>query len=62
MSDDTLLDLDNVLLTPHIAGASVNVIDHYSHTLVTALRALHGHGDMRTVAVANPETLAGWRP
>jgi D-3-phosphoglycerate dehydrogenase len=61
-TDDPLLDLGNVLLTPHIAGASLNVIDHYSQSLVTALRALHGHGDMRDVAVANPETLAGWRP
>jgi D-3-phosphoglycerate dehydrogenase / 2-oxoglutarate reductase len=60
--DDPLLALDNVLLTPHIAGASLNVIDHYSHSLVTALRALHGQGDMREVSVANPETLGRWTP
>jgi D-3-phosphoglycerate dehydrogenase len=60
--DDPLLALENVLLTPHIAGASLNVIDHYSLSLVSALRALHGRGDMRDVSVANPETLAGWSP
>ena len=60
--DDPLLELDNVLLTPHIAGASLNVVDHYSLSLIAALRALHGHGDMRDVAVANPETLTGWAP
>ena len=59
---DPLLALDNVLLTPHIAGASMNVVDHYSASLVNALRALHGHGDIRDVSVANPETLAGWKP
>ena len=58
--DDPLLELENVLLTPHIAGASLNVIDHYSQSLVTALRALHAHGDMRGVPVANPEALAHW--
>jgi D-3-phosphoglycerate dehydrogenase len=61
-ADDPLLSLDNVLLTPHIAGASMNVVDHYSLSLVNALRALHGHGDLRDVSVANPETLAGWTP
>ncbi len=60
--DDPLLDLDSVLLTPHIAGASLNVIDHYSHSLVTSLRALHGRGDMRDAVIANPEALADWRP
>lgn len=60
--DDPLLDLDNVLLTPHIAGASLNVIDHYSDSLVTSMRALHGRGDMRNAAIANPEVLADWHP
>ena len=60
--DDPLLDLDNVLLTPHIAGASLHVIDHYSDSLVRTLRALHGLGDVSDAAVANPETLAGWTP
>ena len=58
--DDPLLQLDNVLLTPHIAGASMNVIDHYSESLVTALRALHAQGDPRAVAAANPELLPAW--
>ena len=57
---DPLLALDNVLLTPHIAGASQNVIDHYSRLLVAGLRALGGRGDTRDLAVANPETLTGW--
>jgi D-3-phosphoglycerate dehydrogenase len=60
--DDPLLELENVLLTPHIAGASLNVIDHYSQSLITALRALHAQGDMRSVPVANPEALARWSP
>jgi D-3-phosphoglycerate dehydrogenase len=59
---DPLLGLDNVVLTPHIAGASLNVIDHYSASIVHTLQALHGLGDMRGAAVANPETLAGWTP
>jgi phosphoglycerate dehydrogenase-like enzyme len=49
-----------VLLTPHIAGASLNVIDHYSRLVVTALRALDGQGELSDTAIANPETLAGW--
>jgi D-3-phosphoglycerate dehydrogenase len=60
--DDPLLACGNVLLTPHIAGASLNVVDHYSASLVRTLRALHGSGDMSDAAVANPETLAGWAP
>jgi D-3-phosphoglycerate dehydrogenase / 2-oxoglutarate reductase len=62
LPDDPLLALDNVLVTPHIAGASLNVIDHYSLSLVTALRALHGTGDLRAISVANPATLAVWTP
>ena len=60
--DDPLLELDNALLTPHIAGASLNVIDHYSASLATALEALHGRGDRSDIPVANPETLTGWNP
>ena len=60
--DDPLLELDTALLTPHIAGASLNVVDHYSASLVAALEALHGRGDRSAVPVANPETLAGWNP
>lgn len=63
-SGDPLLGLDNVVLTPHIAGASLNVIDHYSASIVHTLQVLHGHGhgDVRGAAFANPETLAGWTP
>jgi D-3-phosphoglycerate dehydrogenase / 2-oxoglutarate reductase len=57
---DPLLALDNVLLTPHIAGASSNVIDHYSRTIVDALRALQRGDDTSTLAVANREVLARW--
>jgi D-3-phosphoglycerate dehydrogenase len=58
--DDPLLSLDNVLLTPHIAGASSNVIDHYSRMIVDALRVLQRGGDTSTVAIANREVLARW--
>jgi D-3-phosphoglycerate dehydrogenase len=60
LPDDPLLSLDNVLLTPHIAGASSNVIDHYSRTLVDALRALQRGDDTSTLAIANREVLASW--
>jgi D-3-phosphoglycerate dehydrogenase len=55
--DDPLLALDNVLLTPHIAGASSNVIDHYSQTIVDALRVLQHGDDTSALAVANREVL-----
>jgi D-3-phosphoglycerate dehydrogenase len=58
--DDPLLSLDNVLLTPHIAGASSNVIDHYSRTIADALRVLQRGGDTSAVAIANREVLARW--
>jgi D-3-phosphoglycerate dehydrogenase len=58
--DDPLLQLDNVLLTPHIAGASTNVIDHYSRTIVDALRVLQRGDDPSDLAVANREVLARW--
>ena len=54
---DPLLALDNVLLTPHIAGASSNVIDHYSRTIVAALRALQRGDDTSALAIANREVL-----
>jgi phosphoglycerate dehydrogenase-like enzyme len=56
-TDDPLLALDNVLLTPHIAGASTNVIDHYSRTIVDALRVLERGDDTSTLAVANRDVL-----
>ena len=57
---DPLLGLDNVVLTPHIAGASTNVIDHYSSTIVDTLRALQRGEDPSNLAVANREVLVRW--
>jgi D-3-phosphoglycerate dehydrogenase len=57
---DPLLGLDNVVLTPHIAGASTNVIDHYSSTIVDTLRALQRGDDGSNLAVANREVLVRW--
>ena len=57
---DPLLGLDNVVLTPHIAGASTNVIDHYSSTIVDTLRALQRGDDPSNLAVANREVLVRW--
>ena len=51
--DDPLLDLDTVVVTPHIAGAS-NVLTHHHSRLVTedVLRFVRGE---RPQVVANPE-------
>ena len=57
---DPLLGLDNVVLTPHIAGASTNVIDHYSSTIVDTLRVLQRGEDPSNLAVANREVLVRW--
>lgn len=57
---DPLLALDSVVLTPHIAGASTNVIDHYSSTIVDTLRALQRGDDASNLAVANREVLVRW--
>ena len=53
--DDPLLDLDSVVLTPHIAGAS-NVLTRHHSRLVTedVLRFMRGD---RPQVVANPEVL-----
>jgi phosphoglycerate dehydrogenase-like enzyme len=52
-SDDPLLDLDTVVLTPHIAGASTRLTHHHSR-LVTedVLRFARGE---RPQVIANPE-------
>ncbi len=49
-----------MVLTPHIAGASTNVIDHYSSTIVDTLRALQRGDDPSNLAVANREVLVRW--
>jgi D-3-phosphoglycerate dehydrogenase len=46
------LKLSNVTLTPHIAGASVNVVDHQSEILLYSLRALAA-GDSAKAFVRN---------
>jgi D-3-phosphoglycerate dehydrogenase len=55
-SDNPLLDFANVTLTPHIGGASANVIDRQSELLLTSLRALAA-GDPSGAFIRNPEVL-----
>jgi D-3-phosphoglycerate dehydrogenase len=56
-SDDELFSLDNVVLTPHIAGAGLEVIYRHSNMLVDDfLRLMEGKMPR---AVYNPETLKG---
>ncbi len=57
-SRNPLLDLPNVTLTPHIGGASANVVEHQSELLLHSLRALatrDGNGGF----VRNPDALDG---
>jgi phosphoglycerate dehydrogenase-like enzyme len=56
-SSSPLLDLPNVTLTPHIAGASANVVEHHSEILLAGLRAL-ATGNPDAASLANPEVLA----
>jgi phosphoglycerate dehydrogenase-like enzyme len=52
-----LLDLPNVTLTPHLGGASTNIVEHQSRILLEGLRALlAGH----EAPVENPEVLERW--
>lgn len=55
-SDHELFTLDNVTLTPHIAGASDDVVGEHSRLAALALTAWHG-GD-QIPAVANRKELA----
>jgi D-3-phosphoglycerate dehydrogenase len=51
--DSPLLELDNVVLSPHLAGASLDVPRHHSRMVVDdVLRALRGE---RPVHLANPD-------
>jgi D-3-phosphoglycerate dehydrogenase len=51
--DSPLLDLDNVVLSPHLAGASVDVPRHHSRMVVDdVLRVLRGE---QPVHLANPD-------
>lgn len=57
-ADDPLLDLPNVTLTPHLAGASTNVVDHQSAIFLDGLRALaSGPDTARRRAISNPDVL-----
>jgi D-3-phosphoglycerate dehydrogenase / 2-oxoglutarate reductase len=52
-SDDPLLDLDTVVLTPHIAGASTKLTHHHSRKVTEdVLRFARGE---RPQVIANPE-------
>lgn len=57
--DSPLLTLDNVTLTPHLAGASTDVVVHQSEIIVANIKALL-HGDREHVAVKNPTALEAW--
>jgi len=57
-SSSELLELPNVTLTPHLAGASTNVVEHQSALLVEGLTALaEGSDALRRRTVKNPEVL-----
>lgn len=56
---DPLLELSNVTLTPHIGGASANVVEHHSEILLGGLRALAA-GRIEDANVRNPGALAHW--
>ena len=55
--DDPLLDLDNVILTPHIAGASLDVVRRQWEILETGLRALLLDCRAGDAPIRNPESL-----
>lgn len=57
--DDPLLQLANVTLTPHLGGASVNVVEHHSEILLKGLRALAA-GRIEAANVKNPGALSHW--
>jgi D-3-phosphoglycerate dehydrogenase len=54
-----LLDLPNVTLTPHIGGASSNVVEHHSEILLGSLLAL-AQGNPEAAHVKNPDVLERW--
>jgi D-3-phosphoglycerate dehydrogenase len=55
--DDPLLDLDNVILTPHIAGASLDVARRQWEILEAGLRALLLDCRAGDAPIRNPESL-----
>ena len=58
--DDPLLDIANVILTPHIAGACDDVVDQQWRIVTAALRALLIDGRPTDAPVRNPQALAGF--
>jgi D-3-phosphoglycerate dehydrogenase len=58
-SHSPLLDMANVTLTPHIGGASTNVVEHHSEILLGSLLAL-AKGRPEHAHVRNPEVLDRW--
>jgi D-3-phosphoglycerate dehydrogenase / 2-oxoglutarate reductase len=58
--DDPLLALDNVILTPHIAGASHNVVRQQWDIIATGLHALLVEGRADDVPVRNPDTVSAF--
>ncbi len=57
--DSPLLTLDNVTLTPHLAGASTDVAGHQSEIIVANIAALLA-GDREHLAIKNPGVLDAW--
>jgi D-3-phosphoglycerate dehydrogenase len=55
--DDPLLELDNVILTPHIAGASLDVVRRQWEILESGLRALLLDGRAVDAPIRNPEAI-----
>lgn len=58
--DSPFLTLSNVTLTPHLAGASTNVVAHQSEIILANLRALLVGPPWPDLAIKNPEVLASW--
>ncbi|WP_135546485.1 NAD(P)-dependent oxidoreductase [Paenibacillus cymbidii] len=59
-ADNPFLRLDNVVLTPHLAGASHDIPKHHSRLVADdILRLMQGERPHR---IANPEVLEAWRP
>jgi phosphoglycerate dehydrogenase-like enzyme len=58
-SRSPLLDLPNVTLTPHLGGASTNVVEHHSEILLGSLLAL-AQGHPEAAHVYNPDVLTCW--
>jgi len=59
---DPLLDLEGVILTPHIAGASADVATRQWEILVEGLTCLLIEGRADAAPVRNPEVLTSRRP